>query len=843
MFQALQNFHLDRPSFWLGFIAGALLWWILAAARPLVARLRQTLRARAQAARDELLASIEIRHGNDTMRLAQGLHLAAPMFALDEVLIEPRVLAPLPPPQSDGVPQLTDISEQALPYLPDWPELAAVYRTPTMSLVQALEGGCHLALIGQPGCGKTVALAALAAQFVRKQGVPGELIKRVPFLVQTIDLIIPSQDPNDLLKPLIDAITHYASPITLTRLPGFIRTTFEENRALLLLDGLDELPQISIQEAIAYLRQLLELYPETLIVAAASPAYLDGMIALGFMPLPLSAWDQQQRLSFIKLWGDRWTKLIEPPNDAADYRTDPILLDSWLSDEEGFWTPLEITLKVWGAYAGDLLGPSPIDAIETHLRRMTAKHPGSRSSLERLAAQMVFNQQAVVARKEAETWLANPVLSEPAVSATTLEPIEGESVAKPGAQPIAGSLSAVLDTSLLVSHIDSRLRVAHPALSGYLAASAIADQESVEKLTAQPEWAGKSMTIKSLLSRKSNDNSLAVAGWVTQQISDIDIDPLLEGLFFASDCLRVSPPEAPWGTAVLRVLAGCFQNQAYASGLRARALAALTTLKNPGVSVLFRQCLTSSSASLRSLAAMGCGVVRDTKAVGEVIGLLGDVSPAVRQAACLALVAIGDKAALEAVATALLHGDEDLRKAAAEALANHTEEGLPTLDEGSTMDDLMVRRATTFGLGRVRQPWAVEKLQKMQIEDSQWVVKNAASQVLDELDQPNPRIPKRLPQITEAPWLIAFAASKGIGVAPGKPALDLVLQTLNEGTDDQVLAALEYIGRSAEADAMQGVYKLYFSGEAELRQAALNTLWLLARAGIILPPPNQFGYH
>jgi len=842
MFQSLQNFHLDRPSFWLGFVAGALLWWILASARPLVARLRKALQARAQAAREQLLASVEVRHGNDTLRLAQGLHIAAPLFALDEVLVEPHVLAPLPPAQSDGAPIMADISELVLPYLPDWPELAAVYGTPPLSLVQALEGGCHLALIGQPGSGKTVALAALASQIVRKQGVTGELSRRIPFLVHTADLVLPSPDPLDLLKPLLQAVSLHASPLTLTRLPGFVKTTFEENRALLLLDGLDELPQIAMQEIVAYLGQLIGQYPGMLAVVAASPTYFDGLTALGFMPLPLAVWNEQERSSFINKWGERWTSLIETPAVEEESRADPLLLNSWLLSEQALLTPLELTLKVWAAHAGDLLGPGATDAIETHLRRMTAKIPGGRLSLEHLAAQMVINQQTVVTRKEAEAWLGAPEKPEPAISSIPAESGQDEPVSEPTPKPVLGSLSALAESNLLVTHIDSRLCMTHPVFTSYLAASAFDGKESIEVLLAQPEWTGKAMTLQSLVSQRYGGQPPADTGWIYNLAIGVDLDPLLDGLFIAARCLRATAQDAPWGPAILRALASCFQNQNYALGLRARAMAALANLNNPGVNVLFRQGLTSPSASQRWLAALGCGVVRDTKVVGELISLLGDVSLTVRQAACLALVAIGDKAALEAVATSLLQGDEDLRKAGAEALANHIEEGQPTLEEGSGMEDLMVRRAAIFGLGRVHQPWAIEKLRRMQIDDSQWVVKNAASQVLDELEQPNPRIPRRLPQITEAPWLIAFAAGKGIGVAPGKPALDLVLQTLNEGTLDQVLAALEYIGRSAESGAIPAVYKVYFSGEDEIRQAALNTLWLLARAGIPLPQPIQFGY-
>jgi HEAT repeat protein len=843
MIQSLQNFHLDRPSFWLGFVAGALLWWILASARPLVARLRQALRARAQAAREQLLASVEIRHGNDILRLAQGLHIAAPLFALDEVLVEPHLLAPLPPGQPDGAPLLADITELVLPYLPDWPELASMYGTPTLSLVQALEGGCHLAIIGQPGSGKTVALAALASQFVRKQGISGELARRVPFLVHSADLILPSPDPLDLLKPLYDAVALHASPLTLTRLPGFLKTAFEESRALLLLDGLDELPQAAIQEIVAYLGQLVGQYPSMLAVVTASPAYFDGLTALGFMPLTLAVWSEQERSSFINRWGERWTSLIETPSVGADSRADPLLLNNWLLGEQGLLTPLELTLKVWAAYASDLLGPTATDAIEAHLRRMTVKIPGGRLSLEHLAAQMVINQQTVVNRKEAEAWIAAPEKPEPVVITLPDELGQEEPISKPAPQPALGSLSALAESNLLVTHIDSRLSVTHPVFTSYLAASAVDGKESIDALLAQPEWTGKTMTLQSMVGQRYGHQPSADADWVTNQVQDVDTDPLLDGLFLAARCLRAAPQDVPWGPAVLRALASCFQNQTHALGLRGRAMAALATLNNSGVNVLFRQSLTSPSASQRWLAALGCGAVRDTKVVGELVSLLGDVSLTVRQAACLALVAIGDKAALEAVATTLLQGDEDLRKAAAEALANHLEEGQPTLEEGSGMEDLMVRRAATFGLGRVHQPWAIELLYKMQIEDNQWVVKNAASQVLDELDQPNPRIPRRLPQITEAPWLIAFAAGKGIGVAPGKPALDLVMQTLNEGSLDQVLAALEYIGRTAESGAITAVYKVYFSGEDEVRQAALDTLWLLARAGIPLPQPIQFGYH
>jgi hypothetical protein len=109
------------------------------------------------------------------------------------------------------------------------------------------------------------------------------------------------------------------------------------------------------------------------------------------------------------------------------------------------------------------------------------------------------------------------------------------------------------------------------------------------------------------------------------------------------------------------------------------------------------------------------------------------------------------------------------------------------------------------------------------------------------MQMPDPHIPTPLPPLTETPWLIAFAGEKGIGVVPGKPAMDLVLKALHEGSEEQQLAALHYLGLHGDAGAILPVYQVYFTSHNEVNNAALNTLWHLAAAGTELPSPVQFG--
>ncbi|HZD55096.1 MAG TPA: HEAT repeat domain-containing protein, partial [Anaerolineales bacterium] len=238
----------------------------------------------------------------------------------------------------------------------------------------------------------------------------------------------------------------------------------------------------------------------------------------------------------------------------------------------------------------------------------------------------------------------------------------------------------------------------------------------------------------------------------------------------------------------------------------------------------------------RLIGVLGLGMCSDAKTVVELQALLEDPHPLIRQAACLSLVSVGTIPALEAVAGALLQGEEDVRRAAAEALANHPEEGHPVLVDGSTVEDLLVRRAVVFGLAKIREPWAIQILEKMQIEDGQWVVRNAATQALEEIARPDPRLPRPRPSLSETPWLIAFAGEKGIGISPGKPAEGLLIKALAEGTDEQRIAALDRLGLLASKEAIPGIYQVLANGHGDLREAAFNSLWHMAAAGVDLPP-------
>lgn len=88
------RFAIDPFSFFIGFATASVFWWLVARARPMWAEMRTNMKERSEAAQTRKASSVEENHRRITLRRAQGMHLAAPLFALDEIIQEPLLIAP-----------------------------------------------------------------------------------------------------------------------------------------------------------------------------------------------------------------------------------------------------------------------------------------------------------------------------------------------------------------------------------------------------------------------------------------------------------------------------------------------------------------------------------------------------------------------------------------------------------------------------------------------------------------------------------------------------------------------------------------------------------------------------
>ena len=842
---------LDPLSFGAGFIAGILFTWLLGRIRPLWRQWRAAAREQHQTAQIKRTSGLEDNHRRFTLRRAQGMHLAASLFSLDEILQEPRLIAPPAGVEPGVVGVQEDIISQTLPYMPAWPELAAIYRAPTLSLAEALGGGANLVIVGGAGSGKTVALAHLASLAANLKIRLDSGLDAVPYLYHVADLQLPFDSSRDPVSVIVNIASEHAPMFDLRRLPGFIQQTFKNGQALVLIDGFDELDPESQGHAVAWFKALISAYPNVRVVTTGCANQLNGLLSLGFNPLALISWDAKTNSSFIQQWGELWTRTVvaEAPGQNLPNQVDPLLLNSWLLTDNQGLTPFELTLKVWGAYAGDSLGPRVLDAIATHVRRL-APAGTPVAALELLAMQVVLTCQPVFDPRRARAWVKQyDIVDDTAIeSADPITRITDGSIpplsesqkirikkSKAGeAIPTHGLLSKMVESGLLVQHPNNRMRFLHPVLNGYLSGQAIGDNAADTTLLAQPEWDGKTLSLHYLAAR---GDASAVADLLLKQ-SDI---PLHSQAFMVARWLRDAPRESTWRAKVFSSLLTILQAEGQPTALRGQAMAAFVASGDPGAATLFRQLLSSRSFELLPLAALGSGAVRDAKAQDALEEIMQAPVGSVRRATCLALVAIGTEKSLEAVARALLQGDEELRRAAAEALANDPVEGHAMLKEGATLADIMLRRAVVHGLARIDEPWAIETLQHMQLEDDQWAVRNLANQFLEQKARPDPRVPHPLKVPSETPWLIEYAGRQGMGIPRGGPATDVLLSAYKHGDTEQRLAALPYLKRAADEGILGALYNGIYGEDPEVREASYYAIEEIAANGIHVPHPNQFG--
>jgi HEAT repeat protein len=845
--------RIESFSFFVGFFVGIVVWVLLGRARPLWAQIRENAKEQREAAKVKRTSGLEDNHRRITLRRAQGMHLAASLFALDEILQEPRLIAP-PARVEPGVIGLQeDIISQTLPYMPDWPHLAGLYGAPTLSMVEAISGGANIVVTGAAGAGKTVALAHLAslAANLKVRLDPNSEDAAVPYLYHAADLQLPHESSKDPVNVLTNAAAEFAPLFDLGRLPGFIQRTFQTGQALLLIDGFDEADPQTQQAVTAWFKSLLQTYPKARIVTTACPYQLNGLISLGFNPLALIGWGERTTAHFIQQWGELWSQTValESWAQTGPAQVDPLLINAWVMMDNHGLTPFELTLKVWGAYAGDSLGPRVLDAIATHVRRV-APSGTPVAALELLAMQVVLTSQPVFDPRTARSWVKqyDIVDDKPIQSAETVTKTEGgekapvtesqkirikKSKAGEGV-PTHGLLSKMVDSGLLVSHAGSKMRFLHSVLKGYLAGQAIGDNDADQTLLAQSDWNGKAVSMHYLAAR----GDASAAADILLKESEL---PLHNAVFTVAHWLRDAPKEAAWRSMVFASLLQILQAEGQPLGLRGQAMAAFAASGDPGTAALFRQLLSSRSFELIPLAALGSGSIRDTKAVDALEEALQAPSSSVRRACCLALVAIGTEKALEAVGRALLQGDEDLRKAAAEALANDPSDGHAMLREGAGMTDIMVRRAVVHGLSRIEQPWAVELLQKMQVEDEQWVVRNLATQYIEQKSNPDPRVPQKLSTPSETPWLIEFAGKQGMGIPRGGSAAEVLATAFRFGSTEERLAALPYLKPVANEGILGALYAGAYGEDPEVREASFLAVQEIGANGVHLPHPNQFG--
>ncbi|MFF4158250.1 NACHT domain-containing protein [Streptomyces sp. NPDC001678] len=167
---------------------------------------------------------------------------------------------------------------------------------------EALAGHKRVLLRGAAGSGKTTLLQWLATITARGDLPPGlgHLSGCVPLTLPLRTLI----RKGELPRPE-DFLAAVAAPLAgLPAARGWVTRRLAEGTALLLIDGVDEVPEADRRRTLAWVKDLLAAYPEAHYVITTRPsAVREGWLAdAGFAELELLPMSRADVLAFIERW-------------------------------------------------------------------------------------------------------------------------------------------------------------------------------------------------------------------------------------------------------------------------------------------------------------------------------------------------------------------------------------------------------------------------------------------------------------------------------------------------------------------------------------------------------------
>jgi HEAT repeat protein len=445
--------------------------------------------------------------------------------------------------------------------------------------------------------------------------------------------------------------------------------------------------------------------------------------------------------------------------------------------------------------------------------------------LERLALTFLKSPAGLIERK-----IAEEAINKSHGQMGTVELAQNEQAIKSSKAPSLINSSSEIIRSLLVTGLLKQnsagfLAFIHPLVLGFLGRSAI-EEEFFSQIKSASKF---SLRDRVVLYYSGN---VPAGEAVYLNLLDYDEGPFHSNLVELLEYSRYTSWSMPWKNEVIRYAVRVVHDTSTPRPIIGSLLAACLD-DSPGMVSLLRQLVSSSSDHVRKNALLSLGCIPDPKSTSDFIKCLNDSNPEVKIAACLALANHAAPQSLQFAIKILSEGDETARQAVAECLAWRGKDGAAALAQASQSPNLLTRRAAVFGLAEVHQEWAQDLLKKIAVGDNQWLVRNAASHLIENEGSPRLSALQKKISPSETPWLIEAAAKQNVGISPGQPATDILINILESGSREQKLAAIGLLSSTpSELRGISEINKQTACGDSEIEEYALLTLWNLEKSSL-----------
>jgi HEAT repeat protein len=808
-----------------------------------IERAIQNARGQVTHTRERLTMGAQQRYLEWITHRVAALHILRDGVGLSDLYLVPEFVTPPPHP-----------SVSAKPAEPP---------PPTVPLAAVLKATPRLVVTGAPGSGRSALQAHLvrifaednaqAALGIEEHRLPlylhlGELAltgliqseRPVPFasLTDAPASSAPAPKPSDPAQPLIDAVAARLPLLIQAGAPGMLRNSIKRGEAILLLDGLDELEADARSSAMRWITSFCAANAGVRVVVAAAPIGLAPLLAAGFTAISLAPWTP----AHVTRLAERWARA------AKGGEQDAARLAETLKPVPGTAPlPIDVTLAAFMWQKRGSVPPNRATAygqtVDIFLESVQAASPMSpllaRAAMGRLALSL-FKENRFTAtraeieklvtellpppppdpRKTAEAKPVTPPLPEAPAEAGSATPALAELPPPEPPKPkgVPESVEALIKCGLLVERDKDHFAFAHRRVQGYLAAWQITQSGEGALLMQHLEDAEWSDVLEFCA-------GLVNVAPLVDMLLKRDDDLFHTRLWTVATWAASAGPDVAWRGKVLAQLAQFFMQPDQLAPLRQRAMLALLSTQDKGLGYVFKQASASPDPLVRALALRGLGMLGREQDLPTFEAALKDPDASVGEASVRAMGSVGGTAGIEHLANVLLEADESQRKVAALTLAECGDEGQRLLKDAVREDDMLVRRATTFGLAATRADWAREILLKLEKDDPQWFVRSAASEALASMQSVQEYALDCSPiALDKQGWLVEWGATRGMPVGLGRSAEPVLMRALAEGDTPVKLAAIQTLANIGGETAIEPLRAQLASSDPAVHAAAYQAL-------------------
>ncbi len=797
----------DFGSFILGAIVAFAISFVAYRRRDQLSALWQKLRARLETLRNQLTAGVEQRYRKALLAYCDQLVVTNGQADFDAIYVAQQFD---PPPAR---PSLNPIDPEALK---------------PVSIAVALRSTQRLAVLGQSGTGRTVLLSWLARVHINKQaGEELGMANRLPILVHLAEVEWSKASDNDPLGVLLPTATAHVPNLIQPNVAGLMKNRLRSSSAILLLDGLDEVTPAERAHIVQWLAVLLTEHPNNQVVVTTGLLGYGAVQNLGFAALELSAWTHRE----VDRATEKWIAVLGGGRQDRKVITEGVRQMSDLTT-----SPIEFMLAMTDWRTRTRFPTSRIEVYDHWLER-AVRPIGSTEDLMS-ADQLSAALGQIAWASYQEQWLDIGFGEiEQAIAAVLPAPTVESSASKGAPAPANTIARTIADKSgLFIPFGQDSYAFAHRRLSAYLAAyHAVHSSLTLDEHWDQSEWAEVFDFYAALADPAAN---------VGRALTSPD-DFSRSHLWTAARWTGFAAPDAPWRSRTMGELARTFLQPDQLTALRERALDGLVTTHDKGLAFLLKRGLAQTDMTVRRLCLRGLGQLGRESDLPIFNAALKDTNVELRYTAVRAIAHMarsGSGPAMELLIRLLLELDEDGQRLVAELLSDCGEEGHQILREAAGEDDIKVRRAATFGLALIGTDWARELLQKMEREEAQWYVRQAALDALNRMTKmalpPAEQPPLDLSPIVieQQGWLVEWAAQQGIGIGVGRQSANALMRALEQGQPNVRQAALQTLRYVGDLELHDKLRAMLTDSDQSVRDAAYLTLEAIGqKEGVALP--------